>query len=357
MDVHQRGRCCDRAELPSDQSTCPRLNVETGLRNAVAERKTQLTAARGRSPLLHSKFAHLPDRSVVAVRGADAGKLLQGLVTDSLEDMRSGGDLRHAGLLTPQGKIQFEFFIFRWERQSVPEYFLDCASSQADDLIKRLGFYKLRAKVEIARAADPDLEVGAIWGGSISERVDETIICCRDPRLDEMGLRLLAPRTEIADISHLFPNEAASIGVSDAEHYHAHRIAAGIPEGGADYEFGGAFPHEAMWDQMGSVDFKKGCFIGQEVVSRMEHRGTARKRIVRITGQTPLQSGAPVQAGEATVGTLGSVSGNTGLATVRLDRVAEAELKGDRLHAGGHQVALELPTWVSFSLGDFAPKR
>ena len=109
----------------------------------------------------------------------------------------------------------------------------------------------------------------------------------------------------------------------------------GVPEGGRDYAFGETFPHEALFDQLNGVDFKKGCYVGQEVVSRMEHRGLARKRIVPVEGDAPLPApGTPVEAGGVPIGELGSVAGASGLASLRLDRAEEAVAKGNTLTAG-----------------------
>lgn len=305
--------------------------------------------------MAHSQFARLPDRTVLSVRGPDARKLLQDLVTDNLEDMQAHGDIRHSGLLSPQGKILFEFFIVRWDRGSEPVWCIDCETSQADDLLKRLAFYKLRAKVEISRS-EPELVVAAVWGGAPPQLNEGAVLACKDPRLDAMGFRLLAPRNKMDDLAKMAEGDVAALEPAAVDNYHAHRISCGVPEGGRDFSFGDAFPHEALWDEMGSVDFRKGCFIGQEVVSRMEHRGTARKRIVKVTAASALETGNAVQAGQAAIGNIGSVSGNSGLALVRLDRVAEARAKAIPITVADRELSIELPEWVSFSMADFAPK-
>jgi hypothetical protein len=131
--------------------------------------------------------------------------------------------------------------------------------------------------------------------------------------------------------------------------YDAHRIALGVPEGGLDFLFGDSFPHDAAMDQLAGVDFAKGCYIGQEVVSRMEHRGTARRRFVLATGTATLPSaGAPVTGGSKPIGVLGSSSGATGLALVRLDRTKDAMDAGTRIAAGSADVTLTLPAWAKY---------
>jgi hypothetical protein len=133
--------------------------------------------------------------------------------------------------------------------------------------------------------------------------------------------------------------------------YHAMRIAQGVPEGGRDYAYGDAFPHEALFDQLRGVDFEKGCFVGQEVVARMEHRGTARKRIVPVEGDRPLPaSGSEVVAGDIAVGNLTSVDGRLGLAALRLDRVEQAYEAGETLRAGEATLSLRKPGWFTLPL-------
>ena len=159
--------------------------------------------------------------------------------------------------------------------------------------------------------------------------------------MPELGLRILLPAN--ADISGL------GCALASEDEYHARRIALGVPEGGRDYSFGDAFPHEAMFDQLNGVDFKKGCFVGQEVVSRMEHRGTARKRIVGVEGEGPLPTpGTEIIAGSTPIGTLGSVAGSSGLALLRLDRAEEAKAAGVPLRAGEVTIAVRIPAWARF---------
>src|SRR5206468_343682 len=170
-------------------------------------------------------------------------------------------------------------------------------------------------------------------------------LCFRDPRLAELGLRCILPPGLAADA-------ASEIGaqLADASAYEAHRIALGVPRGGLDFIYGDAFPHETDMDQLGGIDFDKGCFVGQEVVSRIEHRGTARTRVVPVAfdGFAP-EAGTPVSAGDKAVGTLGSGAEGRGLALLRLDRAAEALAAGERLVAGGVELRLVKPAWAQFA--------
>jgi folate-binding protein YgfZ len=282
----------------------------------------------------HCHACLLAARGVLRVRGGDARKYLQGLITNDIGKAQGAAAI-HAGLLSPQGKILFDFFI-------VPEgdgFLIDVAQEKADELQKRLVFYRLRAQVEIA--AEPSLVVAAAWGGT--PRLPEGATLYADPRLPELGFRMMIPKG----------TAAPDLACEDAteEDYTAFRIGLGVPEGGRDYAFGDAFPHEALFDQLNGVDFKKGCYVGQEVVSRMEHRGTARKRIVPVEGNAPLPaSGTSVEADGVPIGTLGSVSGASGLALIRLDRAEEALAGGKGLTAGGIKLALRRPAFASFKI-------
>lgn len=280
------------------------------------------------------KIAALESRAVIEIGGDDAFNFLQGLVTSNVEPVTNGGAV-HAALLTPQGKILFDFFLIHRDGGG---FWLDCRGDIAADLVKRLTFYKLRAKVEIADRSG-DYIVCAAWNGA--PEPDGALAIASDPRLETMGSRLILPAN--TDISTL--GEPAS-----EDDYHAHRIALGVPEGGLDFTFGDAFPHEADYDQLGSVDFAKGCFIGQEVVSRMQHRGTARKRIVPVNASGPLTSGAEITAGESAIGALGSVAGDTGLGMIRLDRAEKALADGKPLMAGGVAIKFGQPDWAKFTV-------
>ena len=243
----------------------------------------------------------LEDRGVIAVTGADAATLLDGLVTNSLARLGDGGAI-HTGLLSPQDKILFDFFLFR----TADGFLIDVARDAVADFIKRLTFYRLRADITFTDRSD-SLVVAALWPEGAS--VPGGVIAAPDPRGAALGLRLILPSARIAEI----PAES-----TNREAYDAHRIALGIPDAGRDYELADAFPHEALYDQLGSVDFKKGCFIGQEVVSRMQHRGTARKRTVRVRTSAPVAPGTAITAGEA----------------------------GTPLTAGAATVEIDLPDWL-----------
>jgi tRNA-modifying protein YgfZ len=274
---------------------------------------------------MSKKAAMLEDRAVIRVSGEDATSFLQGLLTNDLERLHPS-EARYAALLTPQGKILFDMIVVR-APGAEPSYLIDCTAAQAADLAKRLGFYKLRAKVAIADMS-ADRAIVAFWG-SEPPGVDEGVLYA-DPRDPRLGRRAILPRPT-----------AAAFGSEHVNEYEGLRIAVGAPKGGLDFAYGDAFPHDANFDLLHGVDFDKGCYVGQEVVSRMKHRGTARKRIARVklSGPSPAP-GTPVLDRELAVGALGSSSGREALALLRLDRAEEATAAGRTLSAGGVDLAL-----------------
>jgi folate-binding protein YgfZ len=285
------------------------------------------------------KAAPLPNRGVVKVTGLDARKLLNGLVTTDVTRVTPVRP-RFAALLTPQGKIIADFIIIEANGTDGNAFFLDCPRALAQTLAGRLNLYKLRAKVLVEDLSEM-LGVLATWNGTGKTSHGQ---CYSDPRLPGLGARCILPL-------HLAEEAAANLGAElvDASAYEAHRIALGVPQGGADFTYGDAFPHESDMDQLGGVDFDKGCFIGQEVVSRIEHRATARTRVVPVGfAGPPPQPGVPVMVGEKKVGMMGSGSFGHGLAALRLDRVEEALANGTALVAGGIEIHLIKPPWARF---------
>ena len=260
----------------------------------------------------------LEDRGLLRVSGGEARGFLQGLFTCDVERVAPGNPAFGA-LLTPQGKIIVDFIL----SQQDDAFWLDAPATLTADLLKRLRLYRLRAQIELADMSET-MGVGAVWGGDSLPAGAEP-----DPRHPGLGARWIAERATLASL----PDQRAA--------YEAQRIACGIPQGGDDFAYGETFPHEANMDLIGGVDFRKGCYVGQEVVSRVHHRGTARRRILtaKLTSEAPAP-GTPVLAGETEVGTLCSTAGAHALASIRLDRADDARAAGTPLTAGG--IALTL---------------
>jgi folate-binding protein YgfZ len=283
------------------------------------------------------KAAFLSDRGVVKVSGEDARNFLNGLVTTDLTKLKPG-EGRFGALLTPQGKIVVDFLITEAPAGHGGGFLLDCPRALAQTLAAKLGFYKLRAKVAVEDLSG-SLGVIAAWDGRPAMQPD---LAFTDPRAPELGLRVLAPPDLASKVAELIGADLV-----EAESYEAHRISCGAPRGGMDFIYGDAFPHETNMDRLHGVDFDKGCYVGQEVVSRMQHRGTARTRTVKILldGPSP-ETGATILAGDKQVGTVGSTAGGKGLALVRTDRVADALAAGLPLTAGGLTLHLADPNAV-----------
>ncbi|MGX4773352.1 CAF17-like 4Fe-4S cluster assembly/insertion protein YgfZ [Bradyrhizobium guangdongense] len=281
------------------------------------------------------KSAFLPDRGVIKVAGDDARNFLNGLITTDLDRLKPGLG-RFGALLTPQGKIIVDFLITEAPAGHGGGFLIDCPRALADTLATKLKFYKLRAKVTVDIL---DLGVLAAWDGSPAAQPD---LAFTDPRNGELGIRILIPEDLKQKLSDLIGAELV-----DASDYEALRIALGVPRGGLDFMYSDAFPHETNMDRLAGVDFDKGCYVGQEVVSRMQHRGTARTRSVKVLldGPSP-EAGATILAGDKPVGTIGSSARGKGIALVRIDRVANALDAGQPLTAGGLAVKLAEPDVV-----------
>jgi folate-binding protein YgfZ len=285
------------------------------------------------------KAAFLPDRGVVKVTGETARDFLNGLITSDTTRLQPGLG-RFGALLTPQGKISVDFLITEAPSGHGGGFLIDCPKVLAQTLADKLGFYRLRAKVGIENLSDSHLSNGlgvlAVWDGEVALKPDLTFT---DPRNASLGLRIFVP-------GELAQTAADLIGAElvDSSAYEAHRIAVGAPRGGLDFIYGDAFPHETNMDRLHGVDFDKGCYVGQEVVSRMQHRGTARTRTVRLLLDGPApEAGSAITAGDKSVGTMGSAADGHALALIRIDRASEALDAGTPLTAGGLSIRIADP--------------
>ncbi|MBB6483247.1 folate-binding protein YgfZ [Rhizobium lusitanum] len=260
----------------------------------------------------------LKDRSFIRVVGAEAESFLHNLITTDLVSL-AADEVRPGALLTPQGKILFDFMI----RRDGADFLIETDATQREGLLKRLMLYRLRAKIEFTPLDVEGVTVG--WGDAASDGP-------RDSRFLKAGIVLT--RT---------PGQH---GHDDRAMYDALRIANGIAVSDRDFALQDAFPHDVLMDLNGGLGFRKGCYIGQEVVSRMHHRGTTRRRVVIVDGSTDLPaSGMELTAGGKPMGSLGSVDGSKGLAIIRIDRAGEAIASGTPILAGDVEVSVSLPTW------------
>jgi folate-binding protein YgfZ len=264
----------------------------------------------------------LKDRSLIAVGGPEAEAFLQNLITTDIVSLGED-EARPGALLTPQGKILFDFMIWR----DGDGFVIETDASQREALLKRLTMYRLRAPVTLTPVAEDGVTIS--WG-------EEAGAGIKDSRFAKAGVTVL--------------RRAGHHGSHNATLYDALRIEHGIVTSGPDYALQDAFPHDVLMDFNGGLSFKKGCYVGQEVVSRMHHRGTARRRVVTVSAGAALPaSGTEITANGKPVGTLGSVEGTNGLAIVRIDRAGEAMASGTPLLAGDVSVTLSLPAWSGLS--------
>jgi len=272
-------------------------------------------------------YSPLPQRALLFLSGEELHHFLDRLITCAVP---STGEATFGALLAPQGKIQFDFFL----AADADGIWLDCATETAPELLKRLTFYRLRAAVKLEdRSADFGLAAGE------GPAPEGAVLAFTDPRDAALGMRAILPVEALAGLEA--GGESAPL---------TRRVTRGMPEGGVDFIWGDIFPHDAGFDQYGGVDFSKGCFVGQEVVSRMQHRGTARKRpvIVESLGGADLPAGAPLVTGGRTLAPVTSIAGARGLAIARLDRIADAKAAGADITVGGVPVALSLPPWADY---------
>jgi tRNA-modifying protein YgfZ len=268
------------------------------------------------------------DRTVVRVSGTDARAFLNGLITNDVTSLEHQQSV-FAGLLSPQGKVLFEFIVVADDETLL----LDVETSVAAALAQRLSIYKLRSKVTIEAPARQMVCAGV---GDASEwwAPGEAVVY-RDPRLVALGWRAI-PSVMNWRVG----------GLGDA-----HRISLGVPEGGKDYLFGELFPHEAMFDQLHGVSFTKGCYVGQEIVARMQHRGTARSRFLMLAAAGPLpERGTEVLAGDKPIGAMGSSVGPNGLALIRLDRLGDAYNERKPITTGAVAITLTKPPYATFEV-------
>ncbi|HEX4534869.1 MAG TPA: hypothetical protein VH000_11605 [Rhizomicrobium sp.] len=261
--------------------------------------------------------ATLADRAVIVLSGDDTRTFLQGLITNDIERLTPTNPL-YAALLTPQGKILFDFFLIA---DAFGRVYLDCVAALREALIKRLTLYRLRAKVMIERGDDflvvAGCDVSLPTGGFI------------DPRFAALGWRIIGPREWAA-------------GTDD---YLAHRLNLGVPEG-MDFGQDKMFALDAGLEELYAVAFDKGCYVGQELTARMKHRGTARKRLLPVVAADggDLAAGA-VLAGAVNIGEIASTYGARGFALLRLDRLDEAV--DAPLTANGTVVTVSRPAWLA----------
>ena len=261
-------------------------------------------------------FAPLPSRALIAVGGPDWRGFLQGLITQDVETLQPG-EARFGALLTPQGRLLYDLFVVGRDEGC----WLDLLAEYRAAVLQRLTMYRLRAKVELAADETP---VSALFG----TQADPGPLWTHDPRLPALGWRGYGA------------SAPAGAKLADEAAYDAHRLALGVP-GPADWGCDKTYPIEANFDLLNGIDFKKGCFVGQETTSRMKRRGQVKSRMLPIAFDGPAPApGAEVLAGELRCGVVTSGGEDRAIALLRLDRA-----QGQDLTVDARPVSVERPAW------------
>jgi folate-binding protein YgfZ len=292
---------------------------------------------------------HLPpDRAVIAVAGEDRQAFLQGLVSNDTAKITAERAI-YATLLTAQGRFLFDLFIAEQDAR----YLVDCAAPRRADLVKRLSMYRLRSKVTIADA-NADWCAAVLFGDGAGAAVGlggeagsaaafGGGVAYVDPRLPDLGVRLILPRaTAPAALAGLHATEDV-----DGAAYHQRRIGFGVPDAARDLTPEKSILLENGFDELNAIDWQKGCYMGQELTARTRYRGLVRKRLlpVRIEGGAPAP-GTPLMLGDQELGEMRSASadGTLGLAMVRLEALAGSA--APTFHAGAARLSPDIPGWM-----------
>ena len=293
-------------------------------------------------------YIPLPTRGVLAVSGPDARSFLQGMVSNDVDKVDAETAI-YAGLLSPQGKFLYDFFI----ALDGDVFLLDCERERIADLAKRLGMFRLRAKAEIADRSE-EMSVAAVVGDRAAEVLGLAPehgragpfgqgVAFVDPRLAGLGARAVLPAA-----SAVTSLEEAGLRQGDIADYETLRLSLGIPDGSRDIVVDRAFLLESNFEELHGVDFTKGCYVGQENTSRQKYRGTVRKRLlpVRVEGPLP-EPGTPILLGDKEVGTMRSGFDGRAIALLRLEYVDEAKSSGTALTAGEATITPMPPPWAA----------
>jgi len=265
----------------------------------------------------------LEDRSLIAFSGPDAEHLLHNVVTCNIESLPEGV-AQISALLTPQGKIMFDFLVSKNGKNS---YLVEIAKDNASAFTQKMIMYRLRSKVEISESSESFVRIS--WSDHSTESAP--------------GLRDTRFQNQVVIREYLDTGPA-----TDRNAWDLLRIANGVPESGLDFPLGDAFPHDVSLDQNHGVDFQKGCYIGQEVVSRMHHRHTARRRILIAKSSGKFGDETAITSDGKSLGVLGTIVGDQALALCRIDRVEDAMIAGNPILAGDTSIALTIPPHVTY---------
>ena len=264
---------------------------------------------------MNSEIIILKDREILEIQGVDCKKFLQSLITNDINKLDSS-KLIYSALLNPQGRFLYDFFIF----ESEGKIFLDCQAIRAKELLRKLGFYKLKALVEIKIAADFKV-AQIIDDGKIIDSGNCHIY--HDPRHEKMGLRIYSK-----DLNHFATSNHLAIADSQNS-YHLRRILLKIAEGEYDLTYDKSFILEYGFNNLNAIDYKKGCYVGQEVTARTHYRGQIRKKLfhIQIDSLDEISKGLEINYQQKILGTvLSSVFSEGKLNALALIKVDDEDL-------------------------------
>ncbi|KAF9133435.1 ccr4 associated factor [Mortierella sp. 14UC] len=316
-------------------------------------------------------YIHLPTRGLLQIHGKDASKFLQGLITNHMPRIENGGGGFLAAFLSPKGRVMYDVLIYPvndTKEGSDPAYLIECDARALPELHKHIARFVLRSKVKMVGVTESfdvysvlddqpannnEDEAAPPTSAAVMERLakmNATIGMWDNRAVNHMGYRAIVPKGQ----SLLLPENYKQ---GTLEEYHVRRIVNGVPEGIDDFIAGTSLPLECNLDYMNGVDFRKGCYVGQELTIRTYHKGITRKRVMPVQYFNPQEpepesiqfnksashvippqselfptkkatptpqaastsSARPVRAS----GKTGSNVGNIGLALVKLDTVKE----------------------------------
>jgi len=299
------------------------------------------------------RYTQLKNRGLMHITGADATEFLQGMISNDI-DLVTPEKSVYAALLTPQGKFLFDFFVLR--DRAGTGYLMDCDLERLPTLQKRLSMYKLRADVTLEDAS-PEVAIFGCFGdrqmdiaGLDSQTVGASAsfgdgLASVDPRLAEMGLRIILPIEGAVQVL-----ETAGLTAAGPDAWETHRLSLGVPEAGHDVLIEKSMPLECNFDELGAISYTKGCYVGQELTARTHHRGTLRKRLlpVRVNGDMPV-SGTPIMYNDREVGVMRSGQGENGIALIRLQYLSSTDVAvqpDDIFEIDGTTIQPWIPEWV-----------
>jgi folate-binding protein YgfZ len=292
-------------------------------------------------------YVVLPDRGLLAVAGEDRLGFLQGLISNDVAKVAADRAI-HAALLTAQGKYLHDFFVL----EAGGALLLDAEAARRADLQRRLGLYRLRAKVTL-NPVDDRLVIAAFGGGALAALGLPAIpgaavrfgggIAFVDPRLAALGARLVVPVDAVAAL------RAAGLAEAELAAYDMLRLGCGVPDGSRDLVVEKAILLEAGFDELNGVDWQKGCYIGQELTARTKYRGLVKKRLMPVAVEGALPApGTLVTLDGQEAGEVRSGRPGLALALLRLEAVAAARDGTSELRAGDARLRPNPPGWARF---------